>query len=480
MFEAFSSITITYSLLLTASWRLFQFSMHQHYPAVVRLQLHLPNQQMVLFDPEKTDQQSILEQSNAYRTNLTEFFVACQTYPEAYTLTYPQMPAHFVWDNSKKEWRPRQKGTAVGRVYFAGPAAGERYYLRMLLHVVHGPTSWESLRTVNGIVCDTFKAACIARGLLESDDEFHRCLQEAATLQTGRQLRNLFAVILLECNPSDPLLLWNAHAHDLADDCRWRLRQHNITNPTDDEMFSLALHDLNEILLRSGKTIQDFGLPVPMHSFESLNNRLPRVIAEEQSYDLQCLNEMWQGCLAASNKDQRTAFETIIATYESNSNAIFFIDGPGGTGKTFLENIILARVRSTGDIALAVASSGIAAILLKGGRTAHSRFKIPLNVHSDSFCSIKAQSDLAELIRQTKVVLWDEAPMQNRQVAEAVERTFRDIRNDGRPFGGVLMVFAGTFLLSSLHSSSALTQVLLQVTFANACLLFQKAPVPRL
>jgi hypothetical protein len=424
--------------------------MHQHSPAVVRLQLHLPDQQMVLFDPQQTDCQHVLDQ--VYRTNLTEFLVACQRYPEAHVLTYPEMPAHFVWDNGKKEWRPRKRGTAVGRVYFAGPAAGERYYLRMLLHVVQGPTSWESLRTVNGIVYNTFKSACTARGLLETDDEFHKCLQEAATLQTGKQLRNLFAIILLECAPSNSLQLWNAHAHDLSDDCRWRLQQTNITDPTDEQMLSLALHDLNVILQQSGKTVRDFGLPVPTQSFGNLN-RLPRLIAEEQSYDRQSLNKMWQRCLNAANKDQRAAFETVIAAYESNNANIFFVDGPGGTGKTFLENMLLARVRSTGDIALAVASSGIAAILLKGGRTAHSRFKIPLNVHSDSFCSIKAQSDLAELIRQTKVVLWDEAPMQHRHIAEAVDRSFQDIRSDTRPFGGVVIVFAGMFLQYLLLSS---------------------------
>jgi hypothetical protein len=37
-----------------------------------------------------------------------------------------------------------------------------------------------------------------------------------------------------------------------------------------------------------------------------------------------------------------------------------------------LFNTILAKVRSQGNIALAVASSGIAALLLDDGRTAHS------------------------------------------------------------------------------------------------------------
>ena len=54
---------------------------------------------------------------------------------------------------------------------------------------------------------------------------------------------------------------------------------------------------------------------------------------------------------------------------------------------------------------LNVASSGIAALLLEGGRTAHSRFAIPLNVLDDSMCHIPGDSDLAELIRKCKLII---------------------------------------------------------------------------
>src|SRR5438045_1073915 len=81
-------------------------------------------------------------------------------------------------------------------------------------------------------------------------------------------------------------------------------------------------------------------------------------------------------------------------------------------------------------IALTVASSGIAAILLDGGRTSHSRFRIPIDITSESICSISAQSDIAKLIRMTKLIIWDEAPAQHRHCFEAVNRTLRDIQKD--------------------------------------------------
>lgn len=46
---------------------------------------------------------------------------------------------------------------------------------------------------------------------------------------------------------------------------------------------------------------------------------------------------------------------------------ITFIDAPGGTGKTYTINTFLNYVRGQGDIGLASAFSGVAALLLKGG-----------------------------------------------------------------------------------------------------------------
>ena len=67
-------------------------------------------------------------------------------------------------------------------------------------------------------------------------------------------------------------------------------------------------------------------------------------------------------------------------TVSNNAGGLYFLDAPGGTGKTFVISLILATIRSEQKIALALASSGIAATLLEGGRTAHSALKLPLNV----------------------------------------------------------------------------------------------------
>jgi hypothetical protein len=125
--------------------------------------------------------------------------------------------------------------------------------------------------------------------------------------------------------------------------------------------------------------------------------------------------------------------------------------GHGGTGKTFLWNAIIAKLRSEKKIVLAVASLGVASLLLPRGHTAHSRFKIPFDINDTVKCKVKRGTMLAELIQVATLIIWDEAPMTNRRCFEALDRTMRDIlskhipSNALLPFGGKPVVLGGDF-----------------------------------
>ena len=56
-------------------------------------------------------------------------------------------------------------------MYFVGPSGGEWFFLRTLLTIVKGARSYEDLRSVDGNVYETFKAACVACGLYDNDEE---------------------------------------------------------------------------------------------------------------------------------------------------------------------------------------------------------------------------------------------------------------------------------------------------------------------
>jgi len=101
----------------------------------------------------------------------------------------------------------------------------------------------------------------------------------------------------------------------------------------------------------------------------------------------------------------RSALDIITESVMNHQGRVFFLDGPGG--KTFLINLLLAQIRSSGKVTLAVASSGIAATLLSGGRTAHSTFKLPLNVLFDTeyVCPIRKNGPLGKILQETSFVV---------------------------------------------------------------------------
>jgi hypothetical protein len=112
----------------------------------------------------------------------------------------------------------RKKGFAIGRMYYAHSTSSERCYLRMLLNCVKSATSYEHLRTMDGIEHDTFKNACITMGLLADDNEWHQALEEASLWASGRQLRDMFASMVMFCKVTNPRQLWDAHWEALSDD----------------------------------------------------------------------------------------------------------------------------------------------------------------------------------------------------------------------------------------------------------------------
>ncbi|XP_075670204.1 ATP-dependent DNA helicase RRM3-like [Castanea sativa] len=210
---------------------------------------------------------------------------------------------------------------------------------------------------------------------------------------------------------------------------------------TETRRTNIFLNDLETLLLQHGKYITEYDLPVLIGECDN-DSTVPRLIQDELTVpnvdeELTLIKKL--------NNDQRVAYETIMTVIDRKESMIFFVDGSGGTGKTFLYHTILATLRKSGHIAIATATSGIARRLLHGGRIMHSRFKIPLTLDASSTCSISEQSDLAELIRRATIIIWDEAPMVNRRALESLNRTFKDIMEVNLPFGGKVLILGGDF-----------------------------------
>ncbi|KAK7266728.1 hypothetical protein RIF29_19379 [Crotalaria pallida] len=170
-----------------AMWRIYGFEINYRKPAVERLRFHLENEQPVLY-ADDDDLEEVIEEEKNLSSMFLAWMEANMIHPVAKTLTYVQFPTMFVYESSPPTWRPRKKGFSIGRLTFVPPAAGELFYLSILLHRVKGPENYAQIRTVNGIEYPTFKEACYKLGLLDDDREFISVLEEAAHWVTGNQL----------------------------------------------------------------------------------------------------------------------------------------------------------------------------------------------------------------------------------------------------------------------------------------------------
>lgn len=190
-----------------------------------------------------------------------------------------------------------------------------RYCLRVLLLHVPGPTSFEDLRTVDGVVAPTFKDACIRRQLLEDDTEWDSALEEASTFQMPVQLRGLFATLCIHCSPSDPAHLWNKYKAALIEDFSRRQIE-------EDEAEQRALHHLKSLLEQQGKTCTDFGLPNPAP--------LPE---EDGDEGFSVTEEEADAMIAELNDEQRLLVDTVCEEVEAvragaaPTTRAYFLDG---------------------------------------------------------------------------------------------------------------------------------------------------------
>ncbi|GJW65380.1 helicase-like protein [Tanacetum coccineum] len=182
----------------------------------------------------------------------------------------------------------------------------------------------------------------------------------------------------------------------------------------DQEVQNYTLLELEAILNCNNKSLLDFS-ELPQIDYTLMNIGGNRLIAAERMYNA---DEEWSrftSLYGGLNPQQRDVYDNIMqaSLMERNGAEHFFVYGCGGTGKTYLWKTIISWIRSLGRIVLYVPSSGIASLLLPGGRTMHSRFHIPMELDNESCCRIDVISDLADLIRADDLIIWDEAPLQH-------------------------------------------------------------------
>ena len=473
-----------------AIWRTLEFPMGDLYPLVQRLNIHLEDEQQILFtsDPEET--RETLDKSKM--TQLTAFFMLCKEEKELFTdkrtgqlrippgtyrgslgekpvlhMLYREVPQYYTWvpRNTKKKINPHWKrrvqnrGKIIGRVRHVPPSmeCKELFHFRLLLNTRKGPTSYEDLRTVvleNGKkkTCDTYHEAAFHMGLVQDDKEWEIAMEEASSIAMPRQIRSLFVIILTHGLPQNSNNLWEKYRDCMSEDFKHERTVGSRYNPSSnrdftDEDYNHALLDIESQLQSFPKShTTDYGLPATREpSVRSNPDRLVAEIREALNFDREDEKTKKEMYLSQFNEEQKQTYHEINESVMKEEGKCFYLDGAGGCGKTTVAKSLLHAARSRGDICIACASSGIASTLLPKGQTAHSAFKIPIEgLNKDSTCNVGGLSGRAELLRQVKFIVWDEVFMVHRHGFEAVVKTMQHLReNDKLLMGGCTLLILG-------------------------------------
>ena len=467
------------------AWRTLGHLMYSRSPAVRRLEVHLHNRQMELF--EAGNEQAAVERGPR-RTTLLAWLdylreAAHRHERQALECTYAHFPRHYSYNELHRRWHPRRNLTrCIGRMHFVHPRAGERFYLRMLLHRCTGGElalrevrandarageaqqdrfTLEALKWFAGVKHPTFHAACRARGMLQDDGEWHTLIGDQRVSSSWQQLQQLFEYVLRWSQPTDPQRLFDEHWHSMADPA-W-LRQYSEA-----DCRARVLLALNERLLRNGSSLWDVNVlftpeqraTAERHARAEAEAAQARVssgvpaLVRAQLHDDASRQRQWQqfcDALAQANAEQREFLEAVCDKLNAPEHTGFyaFFDAPGGTGKTFCFNAVLRYARAHGHIALATASTGIAALLLDDGATFHSTFSASRHPTPHDTLFVAPRDDRAELLRRTRIILVDEASGMWSYHIDALDRTLRDLMRDvdpslaNVPFGGKIVILGG-------------------------------------
>jgi hypothetical protein len=404
-----------------ALWHVLKFSSHGQSPSVQRLGCNLPSELSVVFDPEADPEQIAddTEEQIARPTHLSAWFALNAVDDYARTLLYVDIPTHYTWSQSDMKWtRRKQRIKVLGRLYPVDPSAREMWALRVLLLHSRGCTNAESIRTIHGELRPSFWEAAKAAGLMDDDLEYVQCL--ASPHISGYALRSLLLIIILHCSPSDPMALIAGAFDRLTDDFMGSAVEKNVL------LFRF-------ICSRVDVPVLSLGLEPPL---EMVHDRRADQLFLESFVSAPILQT---GVL---NEHQQVAHDAILRSIEEGSGTIFSLLAPAGTGKTFLINSILSTAHQRGLRVVPCATSGLAASLLGHARTAHSTFKIPVNVDEESVCRTTANYKL--WMNSVDCWIWDEVSMAHRWAIDAVDRTLRDVRDHlNKPFGGATVIFCG-------------------------------------
>jgi hypothetical protein len=313
-------------------------------------------------------------------------------------------------------------------------------------------------------VWNTYREACAAHGLLQTDDEWVKAMRQGALTMLPPAMRGLFATLLIYTELHEPQKLFNDFCDQMGEDFPVDLSVElrgalvrldlldRLPGRVRDSYPWLQVPEAVEAELGLARRRQDvaalLGEAVDLSddarsvAFAAAVPALQRMLPSQ----LQVVSTVLAAIGATSAIAQAQGPAGFAAAPPAPVRPLIaFWDAPAGTGKTTCANAVIDAAEADGKVVIRVASTGIAAIQLRGGRTFHSRFAAPIHPDAGSFFSVVPGTPTHHLIQEADLIIWDEAPYMHRHLLEGLDRTLRDICGSRDPFGGKSIVLAGDF-----------------------------------
>ena len=248
---------------------IYGFPGHERFPSVMTLPVHEEDQQRVIyregcaqtavenppqsplmayFEEAKKSKEELEEKYNTDQNKQSELEELMENDNVAANLKYTDMPKFYRWMGSKNNgrWKKRAREGDRGQIAripyrMFGPHTQTHFFMRSLLNVRKGVTSFCDLKTVNGEECGSYKEACQKLGLYHDDKEWDLVMEEAHQWKFSKALRELAANIIMFNQPVNPEQFLQRHQEKLTEDYK---RHHS--NASDEECFQWLLQQVKE------------------------------------------------------------------------------------------------------------------------------------------------------------------------------------------------------------------------------------------
>jgi hypothetical protein len=298
-------------------------------------------------------------------------------------------------------------------------------------------------------VHDTFEKCAEALGLLATANEWEHHMKDAILLKSSpRKLRRLF--VLLVSWGADALDLYTQFHEIMSIDFPKVGRERKLREVLHEMFLPFALDPIKcrlPPLFPGSVRMSELEILKRVFSVENAKATLAKANFEKKA-----------------NASQQRLHSKIVNAVLNAENRLFFLQGRGGVGKTFLIKYVTASLRSLGKVVWCCATTGIAAINFQRGSTMHHLFKLQLNTSdSDSYKNnVLSRSDRAHTLRNLDLIVIDEISMCSGINFTLISKILQDVRNNTKPMGGITMLGSGDLLQlpSVVKSAVNLDQVL--------------------